>query len=532
MHAIASSAISRLIAVGGKAGDRFQPQNMSNTAWACARLKFKHVPLMKALSAASINSCAQFKPTELANTAWSFAKVEFLDRTFLTAISSSAQARISSFKVQDVSNTAWSFARLNVQDSQLMDALAARSMSLMHQFVQQDIANTAWALATLRMPNQPLCAALAEQAVLKCPQFATQHLSNTSWAFAHLSFIDGPLMDSIAAEAIPRIHQFAFLELANTAWAFAEVRVMHEPLMAAISASASVRSDGDIQGVAALIDAGVGTYRHAEENGNFASGGLEARLSTTVIELAESLPRSYEDWQSAELGVLLAARADNVGACGTSQLLDIWKIEEADSEFVGQAWAVAGEVATADGGGDRSSAGGGSFPEGAWAYMEFDLRCTSAVDIQEIGSAKAANKLNGNRFAGPTDMAGGLPASAAEAWWDNDNGTSALRAFPLGVRSAVVRDACAEFRLLSKFAAEVVQLAHFDTQVGSSGGSRDGNVTGRVCLFASWTPCLSCLAAMRQFQLRFPCVHLSFAGGRHAAASAKSATRAVGRPKE
>eukprot|EP00445_Apocalathium_hangoei_P027140 CAMPEP_0203937902 /NCGR_PEP_ID=MMETSP0359-20131031/75050_1 /ASSEMBLY_ACC=CAM_ASM_000338 /TAXON_ID=268821 /ORGANISM="Scrippsiella Hangoei, Strain SHTV-5" /LENGTH=127 /DNA_ID=CAMNT_0050868047 /DNA_START=15 /DNA_END=396 /DNA_ORIENTATION=- len=61
------------------------------------------------------------------------------------------------------------------------------------------------------------------------------------------------------------------------------------------------------------------------------------------------------------------------------------------------------------------------------------------------------------------------------------------------------RDLCGEFQLLGGVGSLL------DSAPNASAGLR-----GTISLFSSSTPCVSCITALRQFQLRFPDVQLLF----------------------
>jgi len=358
------------------------------------------------------------------------------------------------FRPQDLSNTAWAFARIRLLVEPLFGAISSTATSTISDFAPQHLATTAWSFARLRVRNAPFVDVLSTQSMERIAEFEPQHLANFAWACALLEYANGQLMDAISSQARSKIFEFAHLNLANTAWAFATLEVSDQQLMSAIAdAAAQKLSEMDAQGAAAMIDAGI----RSKELERFLHGALDGFL--------EVLPTTPETWQSAHPTLLSkSVVADNVGLCGTSKLLHAWKIQTADAAFVQRAEEAA----------DVSS-------DSAWAFLEW-----RSDEAPEGGSAVC--------MTGPSSE---VP-SEADSWWQEE---SVLRAFPLAVRRSVERAACAEFRLLSRLAAELE---------GSS--TRDVNL--EVWLFASKTPCLSCLAAMRQFQILFPRASLYFAGTR------------------
>merc|ERR1712224_1127986 len=100
-------------------------QNLANTAWAFAKMPIVHVPLMHALSAASIPLIEDFKPLELPITFWAFATLHCADLPLLHAISEAAIRKSPEFSMLDLSNTAWALALLGRPDVPLLEAIAA-----------------------------------------------------------------------------------------------------------------------------------------------------------------------------------------------------------------------------------------------------------------------------------------------------------------------------------------------------------------------------------------------------------------------
>merc|ERR1711971_1267334 len=78
-----------------------------------------------------------------------------------------------------------------------------------------------------------------------------------------------------------------------------------------------------------------------------------------------------------------------------------------------------------------------------------------------------------------------------------------MRSFPTPINSMIGRDLCGEFQLLS---AVGCLLDAADCEA----------LQGEISLFSSNAPCVSCVVALRQFQLRFPRLRLVFFNGESA----------------
>jgi len=66
---------------------KFDPQNLSNLAWADAQFGYRNDPLLAAISAESRAKISAFTPQELANTAWAYDQLKFRDPPLMAAIS-------------------------------------------------------------------------------------------------------------------------------------------------------------------------------------------------------------------------------------------------------------------------------------------------------------------------------------------------------------------------------------------------------------------------------------------------------------
>merc|ERR1712050_498336 len=75
-----------------------------------------------------------------------------------------------------------------------------------------------------------------------------------------------------------------------------------------------------------------------------------------------------------------------------------------------------------------------------------------------------------------------------------------LRSFPTPINYLIGRDLCGEFQLVTGIGLVL-------------DASPPGTTTGAVRLFSSSTPCVSCVAVLRQFQQRFRGLSVTFSNG-------------------
>lgn len=75
---------------------------------------------------------------------------------------------------------------------------------------------------------------------------------------------------------------------------------------------------------------------------------------------------------------------------------------------------------------------------------------------------------------------------------------------------AVDRTLCSEFQLLSELCDVLLAAVSASSASGAVGSAAArGSLRGHAFLFVSAAPCLSCVCAVRQFQLIFPQVSLA-----------------------
>merc|ERR1712083_252403 len=83
------------------------PQDLSNIAWAFAKFQYRDMPLLSAISSASIPQIREFCPRGILNTLWSYAERGCDDGPLFNALSAAALARCREFKVHVLSDIAW-----------------------------------------------------------------------------------------------------------------------------------------------------------------------------------------------------------------------------------------------------------------------------------------------------------------------------------------------------------------------------------------------------------------------------------------
>ena len=74
-------------------------------------MNYRDEKLFAALATAAERRLTHFNPQEVANTAWACATVKYRDETLFAVLARKAERWLSELKSQELANTAWAFAR-------------------------------------------------------------------------------------------------------------------------------------------------------------------------------------------------------------------------------------------------------------------------------------------------------------------------------------------------------------------------------------------------------------------------------------
>jgi len=382
-----------------------------------------------------------------------------------------------------MSNTAWAFATLGLRDAPLLNAIAASAIAMMSEFEGnvQNLSNTVWSFASRQVVHHPLMASISAPSLRTIHLFDPQTLSNTAWAFAKVGVQDETLLYSIASASINMITAFDGQNLANIAWSFSIMTVTHMPLIQAIASSALSRIK-DL-GTQSLADLAWACSQHCEVD--FAAVSLLVdRLKEAVDLLSSALPATLEApaWLGYERTVR-QLQVLNLRPAATRQFLDRMGVGRAPGEFSSRAVRCI-----------RSLAGEGARPvipgigrgvvdtTRVFAYAEYSIATIGGPGPAMDGCLSRESGLHGSTMAQLASLGESI------APW--------LRAFSLPNSSHVDRTRCAEFQVL----VELCRLFAPEATMPKPQPS----VVGVLLVFTTTSPCLSCLGAIRQFQLLFP----------------------------
>lgn len=490
----------------------FDPQGLSNLTWACATVSFHDSALMSALSSESIAKIQHFLPQNLGNTVWALAKMSIQDFQLLHAAAGASLSCILEHKPQEISNTAWALAKLGFKHNPLMDGLASAALKNMDDLNPHDLSGTAWAFATLSYSQTELLQAISKASIQRLSEFNSQDLANTAWSFATCDFEsrgeDAGHSDvgAMSSEVMVKLPEFAPQGLATTAWAYSNSKKKDRTLLEAISKEVMQKLyEIEPQSLGILADAKLGCQRH-----------IEQALRPFAQKFAELLPKPTHNetgWVSVDDASLRIftdfvreVRVDNFGAWGTRHILEQMRLEEPASDFISRAKDAilkAGETEEVGTSREGVLAGAALVHRRVFAYGEYHLEVPGSEPL-----TGAMARENGRRDRG------------------YDPKYALIRPLASPISGLVDRGLCSEFQILAKLVDTVEDtLTQGQGSQGSQGSQgQDGqvqalpvravrDVRGRIQIFVSTSPCVSCLWALRQCQFHLPQVQLGVVNG-------------------
>ncbi|EJK59317.1 hypothetical protein THAOC_20479, partial [Thalassiosira oceanica] len=255
----------------------FNPQTLSNTAWAFASAEVPHPELLRKIGdhIAGQMSLISFEPQNLSNTAWAYAAAGDLDSFDPKVLSITAWAfatagvshdelfkkignhvtgpgGLGSFKPQDLSNTIWAFATAGVLHPELFNMIGHHVAELgsLDSFKAQALSNTAWALATAGVSHPELFNKIGNHiaGLGSLDSFKPQELSNTLWACASVCYTDERLFSALAPVIASKLDKCSEQDLANVAWAYSVANTPRQDLFDEGYVSALASNENEFSG--------------------------------------------------------------------------------------------------------------------------------------------------------------------------------------------------------------------------------------------------------------------------------------------
>lgn len=383
-----------------------------------------------------------------------------------------------------------------------MEGLASAALRNMDDLNPHDLSGTAWAFATLSYSQTELLQAISQASIQRLSEFNSQDLANTAWSFATCDFEShqdgpdaggGPSMADVAmsSEVLVKLPEFAPQGLATTAWAYSNSKTKNRRLLEAISQEVMQKLyEIEPQSLGILADAKLGCQRQ-----------IEQALRPFAQKFAELLPKpttthNETGWVSVDdasmkifMDFVREVRVDNFGAWGTRHIFEQMHLQDPASDFILRAKDAILKEGETEEVGQREGvlAGAALVHRRVFAYVEYHLEVPGCAPL--TGSMA---RENGRRDRG------------------YDPKYPLIRPLASPISGLVDRGLCSEFQILAKL---VDSLEDTFTQQGSQGSPRPVDVTGRIQIFVSTSPCVSCLWALRQCQFHLPQVQLGVVNG-------------------
>ena len=207
---------------------QYNPRVIANTAHAMAKMGIKHSSSSKRLfeflstdEDAISSLVTNGSPQNVANTAWACAKLDHPAPKFFDKIEEVSDLLFLDGNTQQVANTAWACAKLGHPTPNLFEGIERASDWLVKEGTPQEVANTAWACATLEYPSPRLFHEIEEASQWLAQEGTTQAVANTAWAFATLGYEAPRLFSEIEQRSEWLVDGGTEQEISNAAWAFA-----------------------------------------------------------------------------------------------------------------------------------------------------------------------------------------------------------------------------------------------------------------------------------------------------------------------
>lgn len=495
----------------------FEPQHVSNTLWACARMQL-HEPLMlRALTCRAIEDIQRFCPLDISICTWAFATMKHREPEWLRAVVR-ARCEFADFSPQNMSNFVWGLSTLGFRHDNMVLAVGREASRKIQDFIPQELSNFSWALATMDLCDNLMLRAIAEEVDRRGDEVNSwdpQSLSNMMWAYATLALKDDPLFRRLLDASIARIEDHDTQNLANTSWATAMVGFRCSRWLDA-AARAAVRMIRDCQTLhlAQLAFAFARFVSTGERH-----GFLSALLEETLRRVEEFPPQSLFDVHDALIFFKVIPSATSVDRRLSSCFDDTaQRLESFAARCAGKAGPSSAEVAAYQ----KSVEQADIVTLGEhWtiAFLKrFGLLCSK--DDPFIPTARQRICDFRAEEAAKDSVSRSIFHRAQCVWQlgiDGDEGALADGLFESGepICGAPASHGLYVCRLrhTREGDAEIQALcAALDTSVLRGGKAPQGL---KLNLHLSDVPCVSCLGCTLQFQFRFPSLlKVSFDRGR------------------
>ncbi|CAK0879365.1 unnamed protein product [Prorocentrum cordatum] len=140
----------------------FEPQHVTNTLWACARMQLQDPLMLRVLINRAIDDIGRYCPLDVSITTWACATLKMREVEWLRAV---VRARLdfADFSPQNMSNFVWGLATLGFRNDNMVLAVGREASRKIQDFSPQELSNFCWALATMDLCDNLMLRAVAEE---------------------------------------------------------------------------------------------------------------------------------------------------------------------------------------------------------------------------------------------------------------------------------------------------------------------------------------------------------------------------------
>mmetsp|Transcript_3647 Transcript_3647/g.13394 ORF Transcript_3647/g.13394 Transcript_3647/m.13394 type:complete len:867 (+) Transcript_3647:204-2804(+) len=518
------------------------PTVLVQTVWAFATVAPASVTshfFPHAAEAMTASGMAEYTAAHLAMVAWSFAAVLYRPVPLLEVIGDAVPLKGEQMNSQDITMVAWSYATLLAPERRVFDFLSAAAVRSIQNFNAQDLSNTAWAFATAGANATEMMNAIADEACSRPRDFNCQHVAMLFWAFITLKHRHDRLFTVIGELA--RVDQSSWHSAKLFAYALAGLPRLQAALgseAATLRVAAQLvdameararKGDGEPDDVVTIHDAvypwleaiergagqmDVATWRELDQRVGQHREHLQALTLAPMFDAILAIEWwVYDEPTIREYqGAVQALGLRGLGSVHTWRLLrDIGLGRAAQAEL-----AARGAAARAQDGGNAGSGGRGERANFCFwrASVEVPDGCGGSHRVEESG------RLQNSSVVGYREDCGGLVAVKLS----HDHVSH--RAWDAEFRAMARVAAAARALLAGQSAARAQALIDTGASEDGSGGlvagrqlprsarersDLEGQVRGRLEIYMTEVPCLSCVCAMAQFRRRFLAIALEVA---------------------
>jgi len=214
---------------------RCRPQQLSNSAWACAVLLHHDATLLRRICDYAAQRLGGFTTQNVANTVWALGTLGYQHDELLSLVVVYAEINFRDFSPQDLANMIWAFARLQRPCDRLFQVVVPESLVRLDTFQAQNMSNLIWGCATILYRDESTILSIASMASKRVEEFSTQELSNLTWGMATLNLASEAWLEESGAEMARRSRDCCPQDLSNTIWAYGTLKYKRNEHLRAIN---------------------------------------------------------------------------------------------------------------------------------------------------------------------------------------------------------------------------------------------------------------------------------------------------------